>query len=52
MNTPSKMPKQLPTDLTQSSMLMNGDYHQQQLKQAMNMGMSNLALKGAGIIHG
>jgi len=33
-------------------MYMNGDYHQQLNNMAANMGMSSLALQGAGIIHG
>ena len=51
--TPSKSLNKIPNkDITASSMYMNGDYHQQLNNMAMNMGMSNLALQGAGIIHG
>lgn len=30
----------------------NNDYHSQKVRQANALGMSSLALKGAGIIHG
>ena len=51
MGTPQQI-SQKQSILPQNSMLMNSDHHSQLNKLAMGMGMSNLALKGAGIIHG